>query len=282
MTPGPVRVTGELLSNRRIGAFQHLSLVAAGVVERFRPGSLLSVAVGGPLSAHLVRRSFPILRARPSAYGGTVELLVEASEPGEDWLVRAPVGAKLDLLGPVGRPFALPKEPVPCLLIGYGVHAVPLLALAERLRERRCEVHLLLGAPGGDRLVGVLESRRAASSVTVVTADGSVGVRGTVTGLLEESMRRTSPQVVYAAGDRDLLAAAALRAEDAGVWSQTMTPVASTSMPCGTGICGTCTVEVVAPDGVRRRVRACTEGPVFRGDRVCWNAQDPRVAERTA
>lgn len=282
MTPGPVQVTGELLSSRRVGAFHHLSLVAAGVVERFRPGNLLSVAVGGPLSAHLARRSVPIMRARPSAYGGTLELLVEATEPGEEWLVRAPVGTKLDLLGPVGRPFALPKEPVPCLLVGYDVHAAPLLALAERLRERRCEVHLLLGAPSELRLVGALEARRAASSVTVVTDDGSVGARGAVLDLLPESMRRTRPQVVYAAGPRGLLAGTVAHAEDAGVWSQTMLPVTATSLPCGTGICGTCTVDVIAADGVRRRVRTCTEGPVFRGDRVCWDDDGAVQQERSA
>jgi dihydroorotate dehydrogenase electron transfer subunit len=41
-------------------------------------------------------------------------------------------------------------------------------------------------------------------------------------------------------------------------------------MPCGTGVCQACVLPVVGEDGETRMVRACTEGPVFRGDRVRW------------
>ena len=39
-------------------------------------------------------------------------------------------------------------------------------------------------------------------------------------------------------------------------------------MACGTGLCQGCPVPVIAEDGVSRLVRACVDGPVFRGDRV--------------
>ncbi len=42
-------------------------------------------------------------------------------------------------------------------------------------------------------------------------------------------------------------------------------------MPCATGLCQGCAVPVVGEDGVGRMVRACTDGPVFRGDRVRWD-----------
>jgi dihydroorotate dehydrogenase electron transfer subunit len=41
-------------------------------------------------------------------------------------------------------------------------------------------------------------------------------------------------------------------------------------MACGTGLCQGCPVPVVGEDGVARRVRACLDGPVIRGDRVHW------------
>nr|MBA2464715.1 dihydroorotate dehydrogenase electron transfer subunit [Nocardioidaceae bacterium] len=50
-------------------------------------------------------------------------------------------------------------------------------------------------------------------------------------------------------------------------WSQTLLDV---EMPCGTGLCQACVVPVVGEDGVTRMVRACFDGPVFRGDRVRW------------
>jgi dihydroorotate dehydrogenase electron transfer subunit len=44
------------------------------------------------------------------------------------------------------------------------------------------------------------------------------------------------------------------------------------SMACGVGVCMTCVMPVTGADGATRMVRSCVEGPVFRGDRVRWDA----------
>lgn len=265
---GPVQVRGEMLSTKRTGAYVHLTLVAPGVAERFRPGSLLAVAVGGELSDRLLRRGLAIYRVRAtSAYGGTVEAVFPVTEPGEEWLSRLPAGAPVDVLGPLGRPFALPKEPVTCTLVGGGHGSAPLFALAERLRARGCAVHMVLGARTEPELFGALEARRAAKTVLVVTEDGSVGMRGTAAAVLPEVLGRTATDVVYAAGPDDLLHAAAAAAEAHGAWSQT---AVIQGRLCATGSCLSCVLPVVGEDGVSRMVRACVEGPVFRGDRVRW------------
>jgi dihydroorotate dehydrogenase electron transfer subunit len=266
---GPVQVTGEVLSVKRVGAYHHLTLVAPGVADRYRPGSFVALAVGGPLSARITRRSCFIYRVRPTgAYGGTVEVVLTPDEPGTRWLAELTAGTKLDVVGPLGRPFALPKEPVTCTLVGEGLASAPLFGLAERLRERGCAVHMILGAADEKRLFGALEARRAAKTVTVATQDGSVGTAGRVIDNLAEALARTSTDVVYACGTTDLLHAVAQAAETHGAWSQT---AVVTAMPCGTGVCMACVLPVVGEDGVTRMVRACAEGPVFRGDRVRWH-----------
>ena len=45
-------------------------------------------------------------------------------------------------------------------------------------------------------------------------------------------------------------------------------------MACGVGVCMTCVMPVTGADGTTRMVRSCVEGPVFRGDRVRWDAFD--------
>jgi dihydroorotate dehydrogenase electron transfer subunit len=265
---GAVQVTGEVLSVRRVGAHHHLTLVAPGVAERFRPGSFVSVRVGGTLSDRVLRRAFSIYRARPTgAYGGTVEMLVSAAEPGARWLAEAPAGTRVDLLGPLGRPFALPKEPVACTLVGEGSGSAPLFALAERLRERGCAVHMVIGAATEQQLFGVLEARRAGKTVVVTTEDGSVGIAGRTVDVLPELLARTETDVVYAAGPLAMLHAVAAAAEAHGAWSQT---AVRPPMACGTGVCMTCVLPVVGEDGVTHMLRSCVDGPVFRGDRVRW------------
>jgi dihydroorotate dehydrogenase electron transfer subunit len=103
--------------------------------------------------------------------------------------------------------------------------------------------------------------------VTVVTADGSVGQRGSIADVVAEEVSRASADVVYAAGPVPVLHAVAEAAEAAGAWSQT---AVERPLACATGLCHGCPVPVIGEDGVARQARACVDGPVFRGDRVRW------------
>lgn len=266
---GPVHVTGEVLSSKKVGAYRHLTVAASGVGERYRPGNFVAVSVGnGPAVALLARRSFWIHRVRPvGSYGPTVELVVEPRGAGSAWLASRSQGDRIELTGPLGRPFAQPKEPVSCVLVGEGYAAAPLFPLAERLRERGCTVAMLLAADDEAHIFGALEARRSARAVTVVTADGSIGQKGTVADVLRDVLSKAAADVVYGVASIPTLHAVAAAAEDRGAWSQT---ALETAQPCATGLCHGCAVPVVGEDGAGRLVRACAEGPVFRGDRVQW------------
>ncbi len=263
---GPVHVEAEVVATKRIGGYRHLTLTAPGVPERFRAGNFVAVTVEG----HIARRALWVHRVRASSsFGPTLDVVVETRGSGTAWLAAQPVGTRMALTGPLGRAFALPKDAVSCLLVGEGYAAAPLFPLAERLRERGSAVSLVVSAPDEARLLSALEARRSARSVTVLTADGSVGQRGTVADHVDDLLRRSEADVVYAAGPTSVLRAAAGAAERAGAWSQV---AVETSTPCGTGLCHGCALPVVGEDGVDRIVRACADGPVVRGDRVRWDA----------
>jgi dihydroorotate dehydrogenase electron transfer subunit len=268
----PVHVTGEVLATRKVGAFRHLTLVAPGIPERFRPGNFVALSTGAD---RLGCRAMWIHRVKPTGgYGATIELVVEPVGPGTRWLASLPTGARVEITGPLGRPFALPKEPVSCVLVGEGYAAAPMFPLAERLRERDCAVTLVVAAYDEAHLLSALEARRSARAVTVVTGDGSIGSRGTVADVLPDVLAKAQAEVVYAAGSASTLHQVASAAEQAGAWSQT---ALEQPMACGTGLCQGCAVPVVGEDGVARMVRACVDGPVFRGDRVRWDDVEPRV-----
>jgi len=141
--------------------------------------------------------------------------------------------------------------------------------LAEQLRERGCRVDVVVGASNEEKLFGVLELKRLASTLTITTDDGSLGERGYVTDVLRELMARVDAAVVYACGPMPMLAAVSEIASDMRAYCQTAVEEA---MACGIGVCMTCVLPVVGEDGVTRMLRSCTEGPVFRGDRVLWSA----------
>ena len=133
---GPLHVRGEVLAAKTAGAFRHLTLVAPGIGERSRPGSFLAVSVG---EASLARRALWIHRVRTvGGHRAAIDVVVEPRGTGTRWLAALSSGMSLEITGPLGRPFSLPREAARCLLVGEGYAAAPLLALSERLRERGC------------------------------------------------------------------------------------------------------------------------------------------------
>ena len=267
---GVVQVPGELIATRKAGAYHHLTFVAPGIAEHARPGHFVALAVGGPTSANLLRRCFSIHRVSPSGtYGGTVDIVVSAHGSGTQWLAGLRAHDEVDIVGPLGRSFPLPKEPVATVLVGGGYGSAPLFWLAETLRERGCRVEMVLGAATESRLFGVVEARRCADGVTITTDDGSLGHRGWVSDVLPDLIRSTGAGVVYGCGPMGMLRSITAVAAAEGAVAQV---AVEESMACGVGVCMTCVMPVRGNDGVTRMVRSCVEGPVFRGDRVRWDA----------
>jgi dihydroorotate dehydrogenase electron transfer subunit len=269
----PVQVRGAVLSTRRVGAYHHMALVAPGIAEHTRPGQFVALSVGGPDTALVLRRAFSIYRVSTrGVYGGTVEIVFAALGAGTRWLAAQQQHTPVDVVGPLGRPFSLPRttsSPASATLVGGGYGSAPLFALAEQLLNRGSRVDFVLGAAGQDRLFGALDAKRMASSVAVTTDDGSAGTRGVVTDVLPAVLQRSRADVVYACGPMGMLAAVTAVATDHGVPAQC---AVEESMACGIGVCMTCVLPVEGDDGVTRMVRSCVEGPVFLGDRVRWDA----------
>ncbi len=264
------QVTGELVATRRVGAYHHLSFVAPGVAEVARPGQFVALAVGGDTSANLLRRCFSIHSVSPTgAHGGTVDIVVAARGPGTRWLAGLSEHHQVDIIGPLGRAFPLPDEPMAAVLVGGGYGSAPLFWLAAVLRERGCHVEMVLGAATQDRLFGVVEAGAVADGVTVTTDDGSTGFKGWVSDVLPDVIRRSHAGVVYGCGPMPMLKAVTDVASAQGAVAQV---AVEESMACGVGVCMTCVMPVIGDDGTTRMVRTCLEGPIFRGDRIRWDA----------
>jgi dihydroorotate dehydrogenase electron transfer subunit len=270
----PVQVRGEVLSTKQIGAYLSMTLVAAGIAEQTRPGQFVALSVGGDDGSLLLRRAFSIHQvASRGVYGGTVEFIFSVNGRGTAWLASRRAHDPIDVVGPLGRPFTLPKDPVNCVLVGGGYGAAPLFMLADALRKRGCRVDVVLGAASTDRLFGALDAKRMAASVAFTTDDGSYGERGRVSDVLPEVIERVHADVVYACGPMPMLeavyAVAAAAYGGAGIPTQV---AVEESMACGIGVCMTCVLPVIGKDGQTTMARSCVDGPVFAGDRIRWDA----------
>jgi dihydroorotate dehydrogenase electron transfer subunit len=264
---GPMHVRGTVLTVRQIDAYHAITIVAPEIAARFKPGQFVAIAVGGPDTSMLLRRAFSIHDVRPD-HGGTVEFVFSTGGRGTRWLAERRARDVLDLTGPLGRPFPVPRDPVSCLLVGGGYGSAALFALADRLRERRCSVDFLLGAASGDKVFGALTARRNGRSATITTVDGSLGVRGIVTDMLGQVIHEARTDVIYACGPMAMLRQVTALARRYDLPVQVAVEEA---MACGVGVCMTCVLPVVGSDGITRMVRSCVDGPVFRGEQVRWD-----------
>lgn len=308
---GPLQVRGRVLANAPASAYRVLTLRAPGVPERFRPGQFVAVAVGGSDSAMLGRRAFSVydtVRTEGAsqvsgAAGEAVRIVVAVHGPGTAWLADARPGDTVDVVGPLGRPFALPgpgghdstedrrsysthhpprglseggygdsesaapREPAQrCVLVGGGYGSAPLFALADLLRDGGHRVDIVLGAATADRIFGAERASRTADSTTLTTVDGSAGRHGVVTDALPDLLHDAA--AVYACGPMPMLRAVTATATAHGLRAEV---AVEESMACGIGVCMTCVLPVVGEDGVSRMTRSCVEGPVFAGDAIRWN-----------
>lgn len=273
----PVQWVGELLSNRRVGAYHLITVAAPGLAKQLRPGQFVAVAVGGPFSALLPRRCFAIHATTPQGlYAGTAQFVLDVTGDGTAWLADRTPGDRLDLIGPLGSPFLLADEPMPTVLVGGGHSSAGLLPLADALHARDCSVEFVLAASTADRLFGELEARRTGASITVATEDASAGIEGTVADVLDEVVERTGAGAMYASGSRAMLRAVSAVARAHHVPCQV---AVEEPMVCGIGLCAACVLPVVGDDGVTRMLRSCVDGPVFFANRVRWDDADSIPAD---
>lgn len=264
----PVQEMGEIFAVQRMGDYFQFTVVAPGVAASFAPGQFVAIAVGGDNSSMPLRRAFALYGVKPTGdFAGTIQFVVAEHGPGTQWLVRRRPGEQLDLVGPLGNPFRLPRRKVPAVLVGGGYGTAALIPLAQQLIDAGSDIEFIVGASTAGRLFGELAAKRVAGSVTVTTDDGSAGVRGRVTDVLPAAIKRTNAHIVYACGPMPMLRGVGDVARAHSVAAQVAVEEA---MACGVGVCMTCVLPVRGDDGQSRYVRSCVDGPVFDAALVRW------------
>jgi dihydroorotate dehydrogenase electron transfer subunit len=276
-----IRTRAEVLSERTLGAYHSITLVAPDVAERARPGQFVEAGMPEGRQFFLRRPFFIHQASRRGGFAGTIELIVDTVGQGTAWLGEVRAHQFIDLIGPLGNGFGIARPPA-CLLVAEEYGAAPLYFLAEELRSAGKRVDMIVGAANQERLFKPIEGKRLAHSISMVTANGSVGERGDVMDVIPEMLERCSSDVIYAAGPRPTLRRVAEFCRTRRIPAQV---VVEELMACGLGMCLTCAVPIMRKDGTGyEHLRACVEGPVFPAGRIHWDrwgTEPPTQAEES-
>jgi dihydroorotate dehydrogenase electron transfer subunit len=160
-------------------------------------------------------------------------------------------GDKIGIRGPFGNGFSRGEK---VLAIAGGVGAAPLLPLARS----DCVMTMLLGARTEAELLFV-DQLDECTDVLIATDDGTLGVKGFVTTLMDD-LNLGAYDHVAVCGPEVMMRAVLTKVEEKGISHRSEFSL-HRYMKCGIGVCGSCCVD---PSGLR----TCKDGPVFSGDNL--------------
>jgi dihydroorotate dehydrogenase electron transfer subunit len=255
-----------VISNEIIIPDHHvLTCHAPAIAAAARPGHFVNALIASSGHDPLLRKPFSIYTADPDS--GEISILFSLVGATTQGMARKRPGDTLDLVGPLGGRLFNPdlRPGVRHVMVGGGYGVPPLVFLSHQLRAAGENVVFLIGARHKDLLLCEEELKMAGVDTRPCTEDGSWGMVGKVTDglvpLLNES--QDQPMTVYCCGPTPMMRAVSELCLSHGVPCQLSVEV---GMPCGIGVCMGCVIDLA--DG--RRVRCCTDGPVFRAEEVSW------------
>jgi dihydroorotate dehydrogenase electron transfer subunit len=263
----PQRILASVLTNDTIiPNHKVIACIAPEIASVAQPGHFVSALVTDGFDPFL-RKPFSIYTVDRER--GEITLLYSIVGGTTKGMAKKRAGDTLDIVGPLGGKIFRP-DPRPDtlhIMVGGGYGVPPLVFLSRELRLANPDVNIsfLIGARKKELLLCESELLTAGIDARMATEDGSHDVQGRVTDvllpLLEENAGK--PVTVYCCGPTPMMHAVGDLCIAHNVPCQVSMEV---SMPCGVGVCMACVIDL--SDG--RRVRCCTDGPVFGPEEVTW------------
>ncbi|MBU8934519.1 MAG: dihydroorotate dehydrogenase electron transfer subunit [candidate division Zixibacteria bacterium] len=249
-----------VLKKKRLGD-EYFSLTFGPLprIGGFRPGHFIQLQLPG--TDLFFRR--PMSVAGIESEPGKLDIVFRVVGRGTLAMSRLRSGDSVNILGPLGTPFKLPRRSEAVALVAGGVGIPPLLFLARVLITRGFDPKKIVLYYGGRTAADIImrsQIKKSGIQFCPVTEDGSFGTRGLVTAPIMELLQnidkdRLRPRL-FACGPQGMLKAVNELGIKYGVSGQLSLEA---PMPCGVGICLGCVVSLT--EGGQARV--CKEGPVF-------------------
>ncbi len=275
MAPGAIEdVDAVVIANRRLSAdYNVLALDAPAIASRVRPGQFVMVKPSRGLDP-LLRRPFSVFEVLRDAGGRAtgISIFNKRAGVGTSLLSQLEPGARLECLGPLGRPFEPVDPPAEAWIVAGGVGLGPFVTLAEALIARGTTTTLFYGARTAADLYCVEIFDALGVRTVLATEDGSLGTHGRITVPLETALHSRPlghPVKLYACGPTAMMRACAfLAAEHGRACDVSLEQV----MGCGLGGCYSCVAPIRRDNANPHHTRTCIDGPVFEAQRVVWDA----------
>ncbi len=188
--------------------------------------------------------------------GDVLTLVYKVVGKGTEQMSQMQVGETLDVLTGLGNGYDTTLSGDCPMLLGGGVGVPPMYMLCKKLIAEGKKVDVVLGFNKADEIFYEEEFKALGASVTVITVDGSYGVKGFVTDV----MKNADYSYFYTCGPEPMLKAVYNTSATEGQFSF------EERMGCGFGACMGCSCKTIT--GYKR---ICKEGPVMKKEEILWD-----------
>jgi len=172
------------------------------------------------------------------------------------------------LAGPLGRPTEAEGVGL-AVCVGGGTGLAVIYPIAKKLKSQGSRVISIIGARTADLVILKEEMAAVSDELLICTDDGSLGRKALVTELLKEVLDKERPDLVVAIGPVIMMKLASEITRPQRIKTiVSLNPI----MIDGTGMCGSCRVEV----GGETKL-ACVDGPEFDGHQVNYELLAARL-----
>lgn len=242
-----------IVSQREIAPKIFEMVLNGEMVQDMKVGQFLHLRVPDP--SKLLRRPISICEIDRKNNQATIVYRVERA--GTAILSQLRAGDKVDTMGPQGNGFDLSvlEARQKALLIGGGIGVPPLVETAKQLKAKGVEVTSVIGFANKDALI-LEEKLRLYGDVYVTTDDGSYGIKGYVSTIIDTF--DWVADAVYSCGAPGMLKYVDKKFENHPHAYLSM----ESRMACGMGACYACVVHLRNQNEAANK-RVCEDGPVF-------------------
>ena len=235
-----------------------MEIEAPMIARERKAGQFVIVQKGGDWNERI-----PLTIADADPDKGTISIVFQRVGAGTYLLAELNEGDYIEnVLGPLGSPTHIEKYGR-VICVGGGIGVAPLYPIAKAMKEAGNDVSVIIGARNKDLIIEEDMMRTIDSDLTVVTDDGSYGMKGVVTDPLKAMLKDGGADLVVAIGPAIMMKFCTLAAAE---YNTPIIVSLNTIMIDGTGMCGGCRVMV---GGEMKFV--CVDGPEFDGHLVDWD-----------
>ena len=231
-----------------------------------KPGQFLMVQLSKATKDPLLRRPFSIHRIQDN---NQLVLLYKIVGKGILLLSCLKKDDSISVVGPLGNGFTISKPHEKILLIAGGMGIAPLFFLAQFLDKVQIQkTTMFLGFRTSQEVVLINELKHLNIDLSLTTEDGSMGITGLVTDLLDDYIRQELNELstIYACGPILMLKKVAQMATSSNLRCYVSL---EGYMACGLGICMGCAVK--ANNNTNKPYYyVCQDGPVFSSEMIDW------------